>query len=110
MTDKDLNELQHYKKIYATDDLATRAYSAIAKMMGQQVEVMNDFDLKAKIKMDKKDSADYERVINMYESMPKMITALHQLKNELGIEYVEKTTTELPVSPQSIFKQLNGTR
>lgn len=102
MTEQDLNELEHYRQMYATDDLATKAYAAIAKMMRQQVDFMNTFSLKDKIKLDKKDSMDYERVMNIYESMPKMIFELHKLKNELNIQYVEKEERIIATTPQSV--------
>jgi hypothetical protein len=106
-TEKLIAENEHYKQLFGTGDLATKAYAAVARIMKQQVEVMESFDLKTSIKEENsKDKPMYGRVIEMYEKMPKMISELHRLKNELGIEYVEKETKTVATTPQSMAKLL----
>lgn len=100
------NELAHYKKIFGVDDVATRGYRATIKMLEQQIVVLNDFDLKSNIEQaDKK----YDRVIKIFNEMPKIITELKDLKDKLGIEYVEKEERIIATTPQSIGiqKKLN---
>lgn len=101
--EKIIAENEHYKKVFATGDLATRAYAAVAKIMEQQVDVMTGFNLKTAItEENSKDKPMYSRVIDMYEKMPKMISELHRLKNELGVQYVEKAERISATTPQSI--------
>lgn len=101
MTDieKMQKELEHYKKIFGTNDIASRGYRAVVKMLDQQIEVLNDFSIKTNIdQSDKK----YDRAIKMFNEMPDMILALKDLKDKLGIEYVEKVERITATTPQSI--------
>lgn len=104
MTDEKLiKELEHYKKIFGTNDIASRGYRAVVKMLEQQIEALNNFDLKSNI-----DQADkkYDRALKMFNEMPDMILALKDLKDKLGIEYVEKEIRVTATTPQSIAKLL----
>lgn len=92
-------ELEHYKKIFGTSDVATRGYRAVVKMLEQQIEVLNNFDVKSNLDQgDKK----YDRALKMFNEMPDMILALKDLKDKLGIEYVEKVERVAATTPQSI--------
>lgn len=92
-------ELDHYKKMFGTGDVATRGYRAVVKMLEQQIEVLNDFDVKANIDQgDKK----YDRALKMFNELPDVILALKDLKDKLGIEYVEKVERVTATTPQSI--------
>lgn len=92
-------ELDHYKKLYGTDDIATRGYKSVVKMLEQQIEVLNDFSIKSNIdQSDKK----YDRATKIFNEMPGMILQLKDLKDKLGVEYVEKTERIVATSPQSI--------
>lgn len=95
-------ELLHYKKLFGVGDIATRAYISIVKVLEQQVSYLDDFDLKASIGKVAKDDPIYARAIEMWEEMPDMVLKMKKLKDELGIEYVEKEKVILPVSPQRI--------
>lgn len=100
-------ELEHYKKIFAVDDIATRGYRSVVKMLEQQIDVLNGFDIKSNIdQSDKK----YDRATKMFNEMPSMILSLKELKDKLGIEYVEKVERQMATSPQSIglLKNTNG--
>lgn len=101
MTDpeKMQKELEHYKKIFGTNDIASRGYRAVVKMLEQQIEVLNEFEIKKNIDQgDKK----YDRALKMFNEMPDMILALKDLKDKLGIEYVEKVERMTATTPQSI--------
>ena len=102
MNSKEMNELEHYRKIFGTGDVATRGYMSAIKILEQQIEFLNEFKIKEKIASVTKDDATYGRAETMWEKLPNMISALHKLKNELGIEYVEKEERAVPVSPQSV--------
>lgn len=97
--DKIQKELQHYKEIFGVDDVATKGYRVIVKQLKQQIEFLNDFDLKVKIKEGDK---EYERAQKIFNEMPSVIMSLKDLKDKLGIEYVEKVERMQATSPQSI--------
>ena len=99
--------LEHYKKILGAGDIATRSYISAVKILEQQVDFLNNFNIKENISKATKDDATYSRASDMWEKMPKMISELHKLKNELGIEYVEKEEELIPVSPQNIGRLIN---
>ncbi len=102
-----MNELEHYRNILGTGDVATRGYVAAIKILEQQIEFLNDFKIKEKITAVAKEDATYGRAETMWEKLPDMISKLHKLKMELGVEYVEKGEKIMPVSPQSVgFKKL----
>lgn len=92
-------QLEHYKKIAGASDVATSGYKAVVKMLEQQIEVLNEFNIKTNI-----DQADkkYDRVVKIFNEMPDMILALKELKDKLGIEYVEKAERMTATTPQSI--------
>jgi translation elongation factor EF-G len=100
-------QLEHYKKILGAGDIATRSYISAVKILEQQVDFLNNFNIKENISKATKDDATYSRASDMWEKMPKMISELHKLKNELGIEYVEKEEELIPVSPQNIGRLTN---
>lgn len=102
-------ELDHYKKMFGTGDVASRGYKTIVRILEQQIEVLNEFDIKENIGIDAKVSPKYERAIKIYREMPEIITALNELKDKLGIEYVEKVERVTATTPQSIaLKMINS--
>lgn len=101
MTEKEQKELEHYRKVFGTGDVASRGYISVVKMLEQQIELMNEFRIKDSIiKGDK----EYDRGVKIFNDMPKMILELKELKDKLGIEYVEKETRAVATTPQSIAK------
>jgi|ERR1700743_387821 len=103
-------ELDHYKKILGVGDIATRAYIAVVKVLEQQVDYLKDFNIKDTITKAAKDDPTYARSIEMWEELPEMVLKMKKLKDELGIEYVEKEEVIMPISPQTIAKLTNGGR
>lgn len=99
-----INELDHYKKLFGVGDVATRAYTAVVKVLEQHIEHLNGFSVKNNIDKIEKDSPTYKRTMEIYESMPEMILKLYKLKNELSIEYIEKEEKVVAMTPQSIAK------
>lgn len=105
MTDKDKKELDHYRIVFGTGDIATRGYKTVVKMLEQQITYLDTVEIKNIVNSDDKSKViEYKNAKEMWEGMPDMILKLHKLKNELGIEYVEKEEEYTPVSPQSIGK------
>jgi hypothetical protein len=85
------DELAHYKKIFGTGDIATRSYIAMVKILEQQVNFLNSYDIKNNITSDeKKDTVTYKNAKDLWEGMPDTVLKLNKMKNELGIIYVEK--------------------
>lgn len=102
MEDKDYKELHHLRKIYGLDDVATRAYKAVVKVLGQQVDFLENFNIKDKITAASKEDPVYERGIKIYENMPDNVIKLNELKFKLGIEYIEKEIIDRPISAKAI--------
>lgn len=99
---KEEKELDHYKKVLGAGDIATRGYKTAVKILEQQIEFLDDFEIKTKITEKAKDDPLYARAKDMWEGLPKGIIELHKLKNELGIEYVEKEEEYIPLSAKQI--------
>lgn len=107
MSTDNIKELEFYKKLFGVGDVATRAYTSLVKVLEQQVDYLKEFDLKASIAKDKADQT-YARATEIFESMPGIVLQIKKLKDELGIEYIEKEERIIPVTPQSIAKLQNG--
>ncbi len=96
-------ELEHYKKVFGVGDVATRGYVTMVKILEQQIEFLNDFNIKSKIASeDKKDTIVYKNAKELWEGMSDTILSLNKLKNELGIDYVEKEEEYVPITAKSI--------
>ncbi len=95
-------ELKHYKKLFGTGDVATKGYKSIVRILEQQIEFLDDFNVNDHIGTDPKLSPKYERALKIYREMPEVIMALKELKDKLGIEYVEKVERVTATTPQSI--------
>ena len=95
-------ELAYYKKLFGIGDIATRAYVAVVKVLEQQVDFLQSFNVKDSITKAAKDDPVYARAIEMWEELPDMVLKMKKLKDELGIEYVENEEKPLPISPQRI--------
>lgn len=95
-------ELEHYKKVLGTGDVATRAYKSVVKVLEQQVSFLEAFVIKDKITSATKDDPVYERGIKIFEGMTDNVLKLNKLKLELGIEYVEKEDEYEPLSAKQI--------
>ncbi len=96
-------ELEHYKKIFGTGDIATRSYITVVKILEQQIEFLDGVKIKSIISSDeKKDTITYKNAKELWEGMPDTVLKLNKMKNELGIVYVEKEEELRPISAKSI--------
>lgn len=100
-------ENEHYKNLLGIGDVATRGYTVIVKLLEQQISYLNKFNLEDNINKTTKDDPVYERSQKMFKEMPEVILSLKELKDKLGIEYVEKETKRAATTPQSIAKLLS---
>lgn len=96
-------ELEHYKKIFGAGDIATRGYKTMVKILEQQIECLDGINIKSIIGSEEKgDTIKYKNSKDLWESMPDTILKLNKLKNELGIDFVEKEEEYIPVSAKQI--------
>lgn len=95
-------ELEHYRKILGVGDVATRSYKTVVKMIEQQISFLDEFEIKTKIGSATKDDPVYARAQDLWTGLPDMILKLNKLKNELGIEYIEKEEEYKPISAKLI--------
>jgi hypothetical protein len=100
-------QVAHFEKVLALGehDLAYKSYMSFVKIVQQQVEFLNDFNLKSNIDGKKADTAVYERAEGLWSNLPKMITSLNNLRAELKIDYDpnEGKPRRGAISPQTIM-------
>lgn len=89
MTDQEKKELDHYRKLFSIGehDIAISGYESYVKLVKQQIEYLDDFNLKSNIDGKKAETVIYDRSIALWESLPDMISKMNKLKVELKIEY-----------------------
>lgn len=67
-------------------DPVNNAFFVFVKMLNQQTEYLSNFDLKSHItKADSKDEPQYKRAMDMIDGLPKMITAVNDLRSVLKL-------------------------
>jgi len=105
MTDEQ-KELEHYRKLFSVSghDLAMKGYISYVKLVKQQIEYMDDFELKAHIDGKKADTVLYDRSMDIGQKLPDMISRMNRLKDELKIEFSieDGIPKKKAVSPQNI--------
>lgn len=109
--DKDYKKLcEEYEKRMGIgqNDPAKDGYLVLVKLLRQQNEYLDNFNIKSKISSDEKGiMAEYKNAKDLWEGLPKMIQNVNALKIELNMEGEKKINNEnKPISPQSIG--LNG--
>jgi hypothetical protein len=67
------------------NDAVYRGYYALNKIVNQQVDVLNEFNLKSEISQNPKEDKKYDRVKNVWEGLKAMIIDLNALKTELRL-------------------------
>lgn len=86
------------------DDPAKDGYLVLIGLLRQQNEYLKEVKIKPMIGSD--DAAkkiEYKNAKELWEALPKMISAVSTLKSELKIDGVEATKpVQKPISPQSI--------
>lgn len=105
MTEQE-KKIAHYEKVLALaeSDLAIKGYKSFVKVVQQQVDFLDNFNLVSHIDGKKTETAIYERAEALWSNLPKMISSLNHLRAELKIEYdpMEGKPKVGPTSPQSI--------
>lgn len=99
-------KIAHYEKILGIGegDLALKGYRSFVKIVQQQVDFLDDFNLKSNIDGKKSETAIYDRASDLWSNLPKMISSLKHLQAELKIEFDpnEGKPKVGATSPQSI--------
>lgn len=100
-------ELAFYK-----NDPEKRGYFAIIRIVNQQVDYLNDFNIKNHVGGKASEDATFSRTKDMWENLPKMISALNDLKVTLRIskkDEDEEKSISKNTTPESIANVLGHT-
>ena len=79
------NTLLAHKLSLYEKDAVFRGYYALNKIVNQQVDILNDFNIKMEIGQNPKEDKQYDRVKAIWENLKTMIIDLNALKLELRI-------------------------
>lgn len=97
-------------------DPVKNAFLVYVKMLNQQIEFLNDFNIKTHIGDSDKESPKYKRAMDMIDALPKMITSVSELrstlkltKDDLAIIHGEKNVFSKITTPESIANVLGNT-
>lgn len=66
-------------------DATVRGFYALNKIVNQQVDALNDFNILTEISQNPKEEKKYDRIKSIWEGLKVMITDLNALKLELKI-------------------------
>ena len=75
-----------------------RAYYAMQRILNQQADFLNKFDLEYQIKIFERDDKVYDRTSELWEKLPGTISKLALLKTEIGITGDEEKDTAIKAS------------
>ena len=67
------------------NDAVYRGYYALNKIVNQQVDILNSFNLQSEIGQNPKEDKKYDRVKSVWEGIKSMIVDLNALKLELRL-------------------------
>ena len=112
--EKTIKELQRQlvEKDKIIKDPAKRGYYALNKILYQQIEFLEDFNLKDQIGADPKQDKIYDRAKGIWEGLKTMILDCRTLKGELKIpnDEEEKEIKKIyRLTPESISDVLGNT-
>lgn len=101
-------QLEYYRKMLSISDqdVAVKGYLAYVKIVRQQVEHVESFNIKSHIEGKKSENAMYERTEAIWKNLPDMISSLNRLKIELKIEFDPNEGKQKvgATTPQSLAK------
>lgn len=79
-----IKELEE-KVLYYESDHTKRGYFSLSRIVGQQINLLNSFNLREEIIKNPKDDKYYDRVKTIWEGLKTMILDLKELKVQLKI-------------------------
>jgi len=92
-------------------DPSKRGYYALCKVLNQQIEYLEEFDLKNEIGQNPKDDKVYDRVKGIWEGMKTMIMDCRHLKQELKVtneEEEREVKKTYRTTPESMADAIGG--
>jgi len=98
--------LDYYEK-----DPEKRAYFSLVRIVNQQVDYLNEFNIKSNIGGKASEDATFARTQGIWEKLPSMITSLNDLKSVLKIKKQDEQD-ELKrggTTPESIADSIGNT-
>ena len=104
-------EQQLAEKEKIIKDPSKRGYFALCKVLYQQIEYLEDFDLRKEIGQNPKDDKVYDRVKGIWEGMKAMIMDCRSLKAELKVSNAEdelEMKKQMRTTPESIADAIGG--
>lgn len=75
-----------------------RAYYAMQRILNQQSDFLNKFNLESEIKIFERDDKTYDRASELWEKLPTLISKLALLKTEIGATSNEEKDTAIRAS------------
>ena len=81
---KKISVLEQKVALYEKDPYK-RGYFSLQRMVNQQIDLMNEFNLRKEVDTDPKDSKKYDRVKGIWEGLKEMLLDLKTLKGEMKI-------------------------
>jgi hypothetical protein len=91
MAEVSIQDLQkkcdHYERLLGVGeyDPVKSAFVVYMKMLNQQTSYLNEFNLKSKIATTDKEAPEYKRAMDMFDGLPKAITAVNDLRATLKL-------------------------
>jgi transcriptional regulator with XRE-family HTH domain len=105
-------EQQLSEKEKIIKDPSKRGYFALCKILYQQIEYLEQFDLKKQIAENPKEDKVYDRTKGIWEGLKTMIIDCRTLKQELGVsnEDEEKEVKKISrITPETMSDVLGNT-
>lgn len=105
-------EQQLSEKEKIIKDPSKRGYFALCKILYQQIEYLENFELKKQIGENPKDDKVYDRTKGIWEGLKTMIIDCRTLKQELGVsnEEEEKEAKKIyRITPETMSDVLGNT-
>ncbi len=107
----EIDELKKQLLFYKSDP-EKRGYFALVRIVNQQIDYLNDFVVKSYVGGKASEDATFSRTKDMWENLPKMISALSDLKIQLRINKSDEEEDKKVIritSPESISDVLGNT-
>lgn len=105
-----IQELRDKLDMYEKDP-EKRAYFALVRIVNQQVDYLNSFNIKSNIGGKASEDATFARTQGIWENLSKMISSLNELKSVLKITKTDEIDEikKQRTSPESIANVLGNT-
>lgn len=88
-------------------DSSKRSFYALNRIINQQVDILNDFDISENISGKKTENAAFERVQSLWKGLQALQSDMSKMRSELKIDGDDVVDEEvlLPISPEMVASQ-----